>query len=116
MYKQLFFLLIVCSLFVLSIIAINVAPFINKANSIYNDDVDLSEWANQNCQKLEDDYKYQKNNGFYDCLNLKKREKVVKNIIDEYKRHKEIYGSEYSTFVIAVSLGFIYSFLGLFHF
>ena len=48
MYKQLFFLLIVCSLFVLSIIAINVAPFINKANSIYNDDVDLSEWANQN--------------------------------------------------------------------
>ena len=113
MNKQLFFLIIACSLFVLSIIAINVAPIISKANS-NNSDVDFSEWHIQNCQILDDEYKYKKKNARYD--NSKALEKYDKKIIDECKRHKVMYGLEYSAFVIDVSLGFICSFLGLFHF
>ena len=111
MNKQLFFLIIACSLFVLSIIAINVAPIISKS-SYYPY---FKDWANKNCQKLEDDYKYSKDNHGYDTL-TKAHEENDKKKIDECKRHKVMYGLEYSAFVIDVSLGFICSFLSLFHF
>ena len=112
MNKQLFFLIMACSLFVLSIIAINVAPIISKAN--YNDNIDWSEWSNQNCKKMEDDYKNNKANHMYD--NAKAYEKRFKKVIDECKRHKVMYGLEYSAFIIDITLGFICSFLSLFHF
>ena len=116
MNKQLFFLIIACSLFVLSIIAINVAPFISKANSYLIGNLNFSQWKNQNCQKMDDDYKNDKKNNLYNDPTSKAAEKVRKKKIDECKRHKAIYGLEYSAFVIDVSLGFICSFLGLFHF
>ena len=112
MNKQLFFLITACSLFVLSIIAINVAPIISKSG-IYPY---FDNWANGNCQKLEDDYKFDKDNHAFDSPAPKGKEKRVKKEIDECKRHKVMYGLEYSAFVIDVSLGFICSFLSLFHF
>ena len=112
MNKQLFFLITACSLFVLSIIAINVAPIISKSG-IYPY---FDNWANGNCQKLEDDYKYNKDNHAFDSPAPKGKEKRVKKEIDECKRHKVMFGLEYSAFVIDVSLGFICSFLSLFHF
>ena len=112
MNKQLFFLITACSLFVLSIIAINVAPIISKSG-IYPY---FHKWANGNCQKLEDEYKFGKDNHAYDSPVPKAQEKRDKNKIDECKRHKVMYGLEYSAFVIDVSLGFICSFLSLFHF
>ena len=114
MNKQLFFLIMACSLFVLSIIAINVAPIISKANN--SDDIDWSEWANQNCQNIDDDYKYRKSNHMYDDPTSKPFEEDVKRRINECKRHKVMFGLEYSAFVIDISLGFLCSFLGLFHF
>ena len=112
MNKQLFFLIIACSLFVLSIIAINVAPIISKSS---HDDY-FDDWANDNCQQLEDDYKYHKDNHYFDPPKTKADEEDVKKGIDKCKRHKVMYGLEYSAFVIDVSLGFICSFLSLFHF
>ena len=112
MNKQLFFLIIACSLFVLSIIAINVAPIISKSSYYHYFD----DWANKNCQILEDDYKYLKDNHGYDPPKTKADEEEDKKGIDECKRHKVMYGLEYSSFVIDVSLGFICSFLSLFHF
>ena len=100
MNKQLFFLIIACSLFVLSIIAINVAPIISKANNNIN--IDWSEWANQNCQKMDDDYKFDKNNHIYDDQTSKTSEKIRKRKIDECKKHKVMFGLEYSTFVIDI--------------
>ena len=112
MNKQLFFLIIACSLFVLSIIAINVAPIISKSSYYHYFD----DWSNKNCQILEDDYKYLKDNHAYDPPIEKAEEETAKKEIDECKRHKVMYGLEYSAFVIDVSIGFICSFLSLFHF
>ena len=112
MNKQLFFLIVACSLFVLSIIAINVAPIISKAG--YGDL--FKGWANGNCQILDDVYKYRKKNHGYDPPFTKADEQDDKNEIKECKRHKVMYGLEYSTFIIDITLGFLCSFLSLFHF
>ena len=112
MNKQLFFLRIACSLFVLSIIAINVAPIISKAGTYPY----FVQWSNQNCKKLEDDYNYEKDINVYNDPQKKADEKDTKNEIDECKKHKVMYGLEYSAFIIDICLGFLCSFLGLFHF
>ena len=112
MNKQLFFLIVACSLFVLSIIAINVAPIISKAGY----DNLFKGWENDNCQILDDVYKDKKKNHEYDPPSTKADEQDDKNEIKECKRHKVMYGLEYSTFVIDITLGFVCSFLSLFHF
>ena len=118
MNKNFIFFIIACSLFILSIITVNVAPIISKADSIItvdNRDVSFFEgWGNANCKKLDDDYKYKRDiRKYYDEENKKPEEDQDKRIISECKNHKIMYSLEYAALIIDVSLGFICTFLGL---
>ena len=118
MNKNFIFFIIACSLFILSIITVNVAPIISKADSIITDDVSFFEgWGNANCKKLDDDYKFKRDiRKYYDEENKKPEEDQVKRIISECKNHKIMYSLEYAALILDVSLGFICTFLGLIHY
>ena len=107
MNKNLIFFIVACSLFVLSIITINLAPIIHGADF-------FKDWGRDNCQKLDDDYKYLKASDFY--KERKAEEDRDKRIKDECKRHKAMYGLEYAALIADVCLGFICTLLGLVHF
>lgn len=112
MNKNFIFFIIACSLLILSIITVNVAPIISKADSIgYFED-----WGIKNCKKIDDDYKWEKDNNIYDPDGMKLEEDVQKRIIKECKNHKAMYSLEYAAVVVDVSLGFICFVLSLIHY
>ena len=117
MNKNFIFFVISCALFVLSIIAANVAPIINKAEVVYNDVNVFEKWGTDNCQKLDDDYKYKKDIlKNYDADGQKPAEEREKRRIKECKNHNTMYSLEYAALIIDVSLGFICTVLGLIYY
>ena len=117
MNKNFIFFVISCALFVLSIIAANVAPIISKAFVVYNGVNVLARWGTANCQKLDDDYKHDKDIlKIYEADGQKPYEEQVKRIIKECKNHNTMYSLEYAALIIDVSLGFICTVLGLIYY
>lgn len=112
MNKNLLFFVVACSLFVLSIITINIAPIINYGGK----DTFFEDWGIENCQLLDDRYKKDKADGFYSLAEQKPKEDQTKRIIDECKKHKVMHGLEYASLITDVCLGFICTLLGLIHF
>ena len=110
MNKNLVFFILACSLFVLSIISINLAPIINNGG----EDDFFEEWGTKNCVKMDDDFKYRKENNYY--INQKPQEDQEKRKIDDCKRHKVMHGLEYAALIADVCLGFLCTLLGLIHF
>ena len=99
------FLVLSSAIVVFSIICLCTAPIINGILS------EAKSWGTQNCKAISDEYKYEKDhNGNDDTLeSLKKRRNLC-------NRQKAMYGLEYSSYIIDVSLGFICAVLGLLHF
>jgi hypothetical protein len=117
MNKNFIFFVISCALFVLSIIAANVAPIISKAFGVYNGVNVLSSWGTENCQQKDDDYKHDKDIlKIYEADGQKPTEEQVKRKIKECKNHNTMYSLEYAALIIDVSLGFICTVLGLIYY
>ena len=117
MNKNFIFFVISCALFVLSIIAANVAPIISKAAVEYNGVNVFENWGTANCQQLDDNYKYKKDIlKTYDADGQKPNEEQVKRKIKECKNHNTMYSLEYAALIIDVSLGFICTVLGLIYY
>jgi len=95
--KKTLFLVFSGAILIFTIISICCAPIIN------GDIINASSWKAQNCKKLEDDYKLNKNDA-------NKKEKNLCN------RQKAMYGLEYSSLLIDVILGFICTILGILHY
>jgi len=105
--KKTLFLVFSACIVVFSIISICTAPIINGV---------LSEgsWGTNNCKLEEDKYKNIKDNKNYpDRDNKLKEQKKVKN---KCNREKAMYGLEYSSLILDVTLGFICAVLGLLHY
>ena len=110
MNKTLIFLIISCSILVLSAIIICIAPIIN------NIEVKIStthiwkpaNWRNLNCAIFADKEKSEN-------LELDQLQKIIKNKNLCY-RQKAMYGLEYSAFIINVILSFVCADLTLLHF
>ena len=103
MKKTLFLVFSVC-IVVFSIISICTAPIINGVLEEAHDD----SWNTLNCKYEEDLYKSIKNDD--DAL------KVQKKVKNECNRKKAMYGLEYSSLILDITLGFICAVLGLLHF
>lgn len=115
MNKYLLFLITAGATLILSIITICIAPLINRADGSLEY---FDNWNLANCKKLDDDYKYQKDNDYYNTPNVDRtvEEKIVKRRIKECKNHKIMFGFEYAAFIIDVVFGFICFLLGLLHY
>ena len=103
--KRTLFLVFSCAIVVFSIICLCTGPIINKIIS------DSDSWNTDNCKEYSDKYKYEKDhNGVEATLKSLKKQRNLCN------RRKAMYGLEYSSYIIDVSLGFICAVLGLLHF
>jgi hypothetical protein len=103
-------LFLVCSacIVVFSIISICTAPIINGVLT------EAGSWGTSNCKLEEDKYKNIKDNKNYpDRDNELKKQKKVKN---KCNREKAMYGLEYSSLILDITLGFICAVLGLLHY
>ena len=103
-------LFLVCSacIVVFSIISICTAPIINGVLT------EAGSWGTSNCKLEEDKYKNIKDNKNYpDRDNELKKQKKEKN---KCNREKAMYGLEYSSLILDITLGFICAVLGLLHY
>ena len=105
-----FFFFICASIaFGLSVISICTAPIINN-------NIGGSSWRNNNCERLSDEYDYDKKN----TPNPTERQKSVlneqKRQINVCKREKAMYGLEYSSLICDVFFGGVCALLGLLHY
>ena len=100
------FLVFSSAIVVFSIICLCTAPIINGILS------EANSWGTDNCQEKSDEYKHLKDTlgADHDSTKDKKKERNLCN------RRKAMYGLEYSSYIIDVSLGFICAVLGLLHF
>ena len=99
------FLVLSSAIVVFSIICLCTAPIINGILS------EASGWGTNNCKEKSDKYKYEKDNNYPE--ETVKQSKKKRNLCN---RQKAMYGLEYSSYIIDVSLGFICAVLGLLHF
>ena len=95
--KKTLFLVFSGAIVIFTIISICSGPIIN------GDIIGASSWKNDNCKLKEDAYKLNKNDA-------NKKEKNLCN------RRKAMYGLEYSSLILDVTLGFICTILGLLHY
>ena len=108
--KKTLFLVFSACIVVFSIISICTAPIINGVLKEASDD----SWKTQNCKLEEDKYKNIKDNKNYpDRDNELKKQKKEKN---KCNREKAMYGLEYSSLILDITLGFICAVLGLLHY
>ena len=91
------FLVFSAAILIFAIVSICSAPIIN------GDIIDASDWRTKNCKRLADIYDSSKD----------KTDKKKRNLCN---RQKAMYGLEYSSLILDVSLGFICAILGLLHF
>ena len=105
MQRTLFLIFSACIL-IFSIISLCTAPIINKVLT------EASGWNTNNCKRKSDIYKTAKDNSATpeEYLKYLKKDKNLCN------RQKAMYGLEYSSLILDVSLGFICAVLGLLHF
>ena len=108
--KKTLFLVFSACIVVFSIISICTAPIINDVLSEASD----NSWKTQNCKLEEDKYKRIKDDKNYPDRDneLKKQKKVV----NKCNREKAMYGLEYSSLILDITLGFICAVLGLLHY
>ena len=104
--KRTLFLVFSCAIVVFSIICLCTGPIINGIIK------DSGGWGTNNCKKDSDEYKNYKDTLGADN-ELTKEAKKTRNLCN---RRKAMYGLEYSSYIIDVSLGFICAVLGLLHF
>ena len=104
--KRTLFLVFSCAIVVFSIICLCTGPIINGI--IYGS----GGWGKKNCKQLSDIYKNYKDTYGADNESTKDAKKE-RNLCN---RQKAMYGLEYSSYIIDVSLGFICAVLGLLHF
>ena len=104
--KRTLFLVFSCAIVVFSIICLCTGPIINGIIS------GSGGWGTKNCKKDSDEYKNLKDTLGADN-ELTKEAKKTRNLCN---RRKAMYGLEYSSYIIDVSLGFICAVLGLLHF
>ena len=104
--KRTLFLVFSCAIVVFSIICLCTGPIINGIIK------DSDSWGTNNCKKDSDEYKNLKDTLGADN-ELTKEAKKTRNLCN---RQKAMYGLEYSSYIIDVSLGFICAVLGLLHF
>ena len=104
--KRTLFLVFSCAIVVFSIICLCTGPIINGIIK------DSDGWGTNNCKKDSDEYKNLKDTLGADA-DLTKDKKKERNLCN---RRKAMYGLEYSSYIIDVSLGFICAVLGLLHF
>ena len=104
--KRTLFLVFSCAIVVFSIICLCTGPIINKIIAGYDS------WNTNNCKQLSDEYKNYKDTYGADNESTKDKKKE-RNLCN---RQKAMYGLEYSSYIIDVSLGFICAVLGLLHF
>jgi hypothetical protein len=106
--KKTLFLVFSACIVVFSIISICTAPIINGVLTKDNS------WNTLNCKLKEDEYKIIKDKDNYPNKDIdledKKKEK------NECNRKKAMYGLEYSSLILDITLGFICAVLGLLHF
>ena len=105
MQRTLFLIFSACIL-IFSIISLCTAPIINKVLT------EASDWNTNNCKRKSDIYKNAKDNSAStdEYLKYLKKDRNLCN------RRKAMYGLEYSSLILDVSLGFICAILGLLHF
>ena len=103
-------LFLVCSacIVVFSIISICTAPIINGVLK------EASSWGTSNCKLEEDEYKNIKDNKNYP--NRDQALEDQKKIKNKCNREKAMYGLEYSSLILDITLGFICAVLGLLHY
>ena len=104
--KRTLFLVFSCAIVVFSIICLCTGPIINKIIK------DSDNWGTNNCKQLSDEYKNLKDTLGADADSTKDKKKE-RNLCN---RRKAMYGLEYSSYIVDVSLGFICAVLGLLHF
>ena len=104
--KRTLFLVFSCAIVVFSIICLCTGPIINGIIS------GSGGWGTKNCKQLSDIYKNYKDTLGADNESTKDAKKT-RNLCN---RQKAMYGLEYSSYIIDVSLGFICAVLGLLHF
>ena len=105
MQRTLFLIFSACIL-IFSIISLCTAPIINKVLT------EASDWNTNNCKQKSDFYKNAKDNSG----NSDEYLKYLKKDRNLCNRQKAMYGLEYSSLILDVSLGFICAILGLLHF
>ena len=103
--KKTLFLVFSGAIVIFSIISICSAPIINHVLP------GSSGWNTNNCKLQSDYYKYIDKNGATEEV---KKEK--KKVINQCNREKAMYGLEYSSLIIDVTLGFICTVLALLHY
>ena len=105
MQRTLFLIFSACIL-IFSIISLCTAPIINNVLT------EASDWNTKNCKQKSDFYKNAKDNSgnSEEYLNYLKKDRNLCN------RQKAMYGLEYSSLILDVTLGFICAILGLLHF
>ena len=108
--KKTLFLVFSACIVVFSIISICTAPIINGVLKEASED----SWKNQNCKYEEDEYKRIKDDKNYPnrdtALETQKKKK------NKCNREKAMYGLEYSSLILDITLGFICAVLGLLHY
>jgi len=99
--KKTLFLIFSGAIVIFSIICICSGPIINGV--IPNAD----SWKTENCQKLSDNYKEEKD---------KDKKESYKKQRNTCNRYKAFYGLEYSSLIVDVICGFVCTLLGLLHY
>jgi len=97
--KKTLFLVFSACIVVFSIISICTAPIINGVLK----EASQESWKTLNCKKAEDDYKNSKTD-------------ALKKAKNKCNREKAMYGLEYSSLILDITLGFICTVLGLLHY
>ena len=104
--KKTLFLALSAAIVIFSIISICCAPIINGILT------ESSSWKTENCKLESDTYKnLKKTSGTTDA-----QLKAQKKILNKCNRHKAMYGLEYSSLILDVTLGSICAILGLLHY
>ena len=103
--NKILFLVFSSAILIFGAISICSAPIINKVIT------ESTSWNTDNCKKNADEYNHLKDHsGTDDQINEQKK---IRNLCN---RRKAMYGLEYSSLILDVSLGFICAILGILHF
>ena len=103
--NKILFLVFSSAILIFGAISICSAPIINKVIT------ESTSWNTDNCKKNADEYNHLKDNSGTDAqINEQKK---IRNLCN---RRKAMYGLEYSSLILDVSLGFICTILGILHF
>jgi hypothetical protein len=104
--KKTLFLALSAAIVIFSIISICCAPIINGILT------ESSSWKTDNCKLESDEYKNLKKTSGTTDADLKEQKKKL----NRCNRHKAMYGLEYSSLILDVTLGSICAILGLLHY